>query len=336
MMSWRQWLIAVLAISPLGPASAQMSEGFAVDLAAASGLSALRTLRYPPASYAGRDEAGVPRYVQSPFSSDERRLLRRWFGIEDPSRLYLSDSTDSGYLVYDTERDPGANRLVRSYRVGASSIRIPEESWEEMERRLHRLKPRHFPAWVRTAVTSLDSLAPDVRDHFVRMVADAHAAGHRVRVSESWRSPERQAYLMVLGGGLTFTATSMHSAGHAVDLVVGDGKLSRARTRTQWIAFRRWLSTYDAGRFRMIGTPDRSWDWPHVELAAGLPGFRSVEELLRAAREAETMCCEGFAAPVHSTDDPARSGAAALPGAGSRDDALRLDGAPGGSPLPAR
>ncbi|HYC33147.1 MAG TPA: hypothetical protein VEB59_12735 [Gemmatimonadales bacterium] len=335
-MLWRQWMVAVLAISPLTPASAQMSERFAVDLAAASGLSALRILRYPPASYAGRDESGVPRYVQSPFSAEERRLLRRWFGIEDPNRLYLSDSSGNGYLVYDTERDPGAARLVRSYRVGAPSIRLPEESWEQLERRLRRLKPRHFPASARTAVTSLDSLAPDVRDRFSRMVADARAAGHRVRVAESWRSPERQAYLLVLGGGLTFTATSMHSAGRAIDLVVGDGKLGRARTRAQWIAFRRWLSTYDGGRFRMIGTPERSWDWPHVELAEGLPGFRSVEELLRAARDAETMCCEGFAVPVHSSDDPARSGAAALPGAGGRDHALRVDGAAGGAPLPAR
>ena len=251
----RQWLVVLLSLAPLAPASAQMSDGFAVTLAAASGLTAVHAFRYPRTSYAGRDEAGVPRYVQRPFSADERRLLRRWFGIEDPSRLYLSDSSETGYLVYDTERDPGADRLVRSYRVGATSVREPGESWEELEGRLRRRKPSSFPASVRKAETSLDSLAPGVRDHFVRMIADARAAGHRVRVTESWRSPERQAYLMVLGGGLTFTATSMHSAGHAVDLAVGDGNLKRARTRRAWIAFRRWLATYEDGRFRMIGTP---------------------------------------------------------------------------------
>jgi hypothetical protein len=33
-----------------------------------------------------------------------------------------------------------------------------------------------------------------------------------------------------------------------------------------------------------MGTPERSWDWPHVELADGPLGFRSVEELLQAAQ----------------------------------------------------
>jgi hypothetical protein len=35
---------------------------------------------------------------------------------------------------------------------------------------------------------------------------------------------------------------------------------------------------------RLIGTPDRSWDWPHIEYVDGPPGFRSIEELLGAAR----------------------------------------------------
>jgi hypothetical protein len=104
-----------------------------------------------------------------------------------------------------------------------------------------------------------------------------------VRVTEAYRSPERQAYLMVRGGGLTFTATSMHSAGHAVDLVVADGDLYNPRTRANWIAFRRWVAGFEGGRFRLLGTPERSWDWPHVELADAPLGFRSVEELLQAA-----------------------------------------------------
>ena len=61
-------------------------------------------------SYAGRDAAGVPHYLTRPFSPDEPELLRRRYGIENPSRLYLSDSTDNGHLNYDTERDPGAGR----------------------------------------------------------------------------------------------------------------------------------------------------------------------------------------------------------------------------------
>jgi hypothetical protein len=321
------------SFSPVASAPAQVSDGFTVALTAASGLSAVHTLRYPRESYAGRDDAGVPHYLRRPFSADERRLLRRWFGIEDPSRLYLSDSTASSYLVYDTERDPGAERLVRSYRVGAPSIREPGESWEELERRVRRLDAGSFPKSARRRETSLDSLDPLVRPHFVRMITEARAAGHRVRVVESRRSPERQAYLLARGGGLTFTATSMHASGHALDLIVGDGNLKRRATRARWIAFRRWLASYEGGRFRMIGTPERSWDWPHVELAEGIPGFGSIEALLEAARDAEAACCEGFTAPVHSTDDLARSGAATLPGTGSRHDTLRVDGAAGGAPL---
>ena len=332
----RQWLVVFLTIAHLRPATAQVSDAFAVHLAAASGVSAAHALRYPRSTYAGRDEAGVPRYVQRPFTEEERLLLRRWFGIEDPSRLYLSDTTDTAYLIYDTERDPGSDRLVRSYRVGAPSVRQDGESWEELERRLRGAAPAGFPAEVRLREASLDSLDPAVRPYFVQMIADARAAGHRVRVTESWRSAERQAYLMVIGGGLTFTATSMHSSGRAVDIVVGDGDLRRARTRARWIAFRRWLAGYDGGRFHLIGAPERSWDWPHVELAQGIEGYGSIEALLLAARAAQVACCEGFAAPVHSSDDPARSRAAALSGAGGSDDALRRNGARGGAPVPAR
>jgi hypothetical protein len=329
-------LVALLSILPLAPLAGQAGDGFTTRLAMASGITAMHVLWYPRASYAGRDEAGVPRYVRRSFSEEERRRLREQFGIEDPSRLYLSDSSTSGYLVYDTERDPGAGRLVRSYRVGAASIRRPGETWEQLERRLRRMRPEDFPASVRKAETSIDSLAPGVRDHFAGMLADARAAGFRVRVTESRRSAERQAYLMVVGGGLTFTATSMHSSGHAIDVAVGDGNLKNPRTRARWIAFRRWVAAYDGGRFRLIGMPDRSWDWPHIELADSTLGFSSVESLLLAAQARELTCCDPLPAPVHSTHDPARSGATPLAGPGSSDDTLRLDGTSGWAALPAR
>src|SRR5215210_1620898 len=88
---------------------------------------------YEPDSYKGRDADGVPHYIERPFSDEEQGLLREHFGIEDPSRLYLSDSSTLGYLVYDTERDrPGT--VVMSHRVDGASIRQPGESWEELER----------------------------------------------------------------------------------------------------------------------------------------------------------------------------------------------------------
>lgn len=279
-------LAALFAIAAPAAARAQVSEGVPTSLAmaVAGGLAAVNAVAYPPMSYAGRDSAGVPHYVERPFTSEERWLLRRRFGIEEPGRLYLSDSSDTGHLNYDTEHDPGAGRLVRSYRVGAPSIRLPGESWEELERRLRTMRPSDFGPEARRADTTLASLDPEARPHFERLVTAACQAGFPIRVAETYRSPERQAYLMVLGGGRTFTATSMHSAGHAVDLVVGDGNLRNPRTRARWIAFRRWVAGFEDGRFQLLGAPERSWDWPHVELADRPLGFRSVEALLHAAR----------------------------------------------------
>lgn len=146
------------------------------------------------------------------------------------------------------------------------------------------MRPGDFGTEARVIDTTLAALDSLARPRFERLIATARAAGFPVRVRETYRSPERQAYLMVKGGGLTFTATSMHSAGYAVDLVVGDGDLRNPRTRARWIAFRRWVAGFEGGRFRLLGTPERSWDWPHVELADAPLGFRSVEELLLAAR----------------------------------------------------
>jgi hypothetical protein len=283
----RVLLAAAALLSLAAPtARAQIREGVptSITMALAGGLAALNAVAHPPMSYAGRDAEGVPHYATRPFSPEEREVLRRRYGIEDPSRLYLSDSTSTGHLNYDTERDPGAGRLVRSYRVGAASIRRDGETWEALERRLRTLRPTDFGPEARVVDTTLASLDSLARPRFERLIAAAHAAGFRLRVTEAYRPPKRQAYLMVKGGGLTFTATSMHSAGHAVDLAVGDGDLRNPRTRASWIAFRRWVVGFEGGRFRLLGTPERSWDWPHIELADALLGFRSVEAMLEAAR----------------------------------------------------
>ncbi len=276
-----------LLFAAAGPllGAAQTTGGLTTSLAMATeaAFRAATMPVYPAWSYAGRDPAGVPRYIRRYFSPEERRLLRERFGIEDPNRLYLSDTSAQAYLNYDTERDPGAGRLVRTYRVGAPSVRRPGETWEALERRLATTRPDDFPVAARVADTALASLDPEARPAFERMLAAARRAGHRVRVVETHRTAERQAYLMASGGGLTFTATSKHSSGRAVDLIVGDGNLRNRRTRARWIAFRRWVTGYEGGRFHLIGRPDRSWDWPHVEVD-GPRGFGSIEELLAAAR----------------------------------------------------
>jgi hypothetical protein len=279
-----------------GRASAQMAPGLS-DLIASSRSafviagSAGLVAEYPRASYAGRDERGVPRYIQRFFTDEERRLLHDQFGIEDPQRLYLSDTT-SGTLTYDTDWDGGERDLVGSYRVGAPSVRQPGETWEELERRLAATSPATFPADARRADHSLASLDPVVRREMTRMLAAARGAGFRLTVTETRRSAERQAYLLTLDARLTHTATSRHADGYAADVVVDDGDLRHAVTRSHWIAFRRWLMANESGTFRLIGAPDRSWDWPHIEYAGGPPGFRSIEAALEAAR----WCAETRAA----------------------------------------
>jgi hypothetical protein len=115
-------------------------------LATEAAVKAVTTRVYPVALYAGRDQDGIPHYIQRPFSDEERWLLREHFGIEEPGRLYLSDTTAAAYLNNDTERDPGAGRLVRSYRVGAPTVRLLGETWEELERQLATLPRVRAPA----------------------------------------------------------------------------------------------------------------------------------------------------------------------------------------------
>ena len=136
--------------------------------------------------------------------------------------------------------------------------------------------PASFPALTHRADRSLASLDSTVRSAFERMLQAARRAGFRVRVTEARRSAERQAYLLTLDGHLTHTATSRHADGFAVDVAVDDGNLRNPVTRKHWIAFRRWVLEAWAAEFRLIGAPDRSWDWPHIESVDGPPAFQSV------------------------------------------------------------
>ena len=86
--------------------------------------------------YEGHDEAGIPRYSTQPISAEDSLVLRRAYGIENPHRLYLSDSSDTALLKYDTEQKACRSCLVDSYDVGFRSVRRPDESWEQVERRV--------------------------------------------------------------------------------------------------------------------------------------------------------------------------------------------------------
>src|SRR5437667_12849041 len=68
-------------------------------------------------SYEGVDGLGIPNYaVSKKFTSEESAILRRAYGIEDPHRLYVSDSTAEGLLKYDTKVKRCLTCYVTSYR----------------------------------------------------------------------------------------------------------------------------------------------------------------------------------------------------------------------------
>jgi predicted small secreted protein len=258
--------------------------------ASAIGLGSRRR-EVPP--YTGTDARGVPHYARREFTDDERQLLRAAYGIEDPNRLYVSDSTEGGLLKYDTRVKRCRSCYVNSYRVGFVSVRRPGETWEQAERRIRSMRPRDFsPAARVSSNRSLADLDPTIREDVERMLADARRAGFAVRIVATYRSPKHEAYLMAIGGGRTMTLTSLHSYGRAIDVIVGDGNLNRRSTRAQWIAFRRWVSRYDGDTFRILGTPDRTWDWRHVEMPTSSIGFRTIEAALERARRCERTHCD--------------------------------------------
>jgi hypothetical protein len=223
-------------------------------------------------------------------------VLLRAFGVDEPGRLYLPDSAPGAILRYDL-RIPAPLPLGSAHqltaRVGYPSARRRGESWDAFATRVLRTPAAAFPPAARTITTRLDALDPDARVGFGALLADARQAGFAVRVTETRRSAERQAYLLARGRSRTLTLTSAHMTGRAVDVVVGDGNLARAATRRQWIAFRRFAEAWGGGhRVRLIGTPERTWDWPHLELADDPHGFRSIDDALAAAH-----ACAGDLAP---------------------------------------
>jgi hypothetical protein len=245
---------------------------------AAAGAAA-RANTVPPNDYTGRDSVtGVPRYVVRPFSDDERALLRTRFGVEDPGLLYRNDQ---GFVVYDSRRDTGLRHFVNTYRLGGASARHPGETFSEFETRIAGKPARYFGLNVDAVERRLGALAPEVREQFSELVAEAERMGLEVTIAETRRSLERQAWLLSRRAGLTYTGTSMHAEGRAADFRIGTGNVRDRRTRAAYTAFRKLA--LERG-FTLTG----DWDPGHVELAEpGAPiGYRTIEELLDAAERA--------------------------------------------------
>ncbi|MEO6877364.1 MAG: hypothetical protein ABI205_02705 [Gemmatimonadaceae bacterium] len=251
----------------------------------------------------GINARGIPDYTTRSFSTGERALLLAAYGVDEPQWLYLSDSSESAILKYDSREKRCRGCYVDSYHVGFLSMRRPGESWEDFERRDRRMRRADFPPAATRIDTSLGDLIPAAQVAFRGLLDSARAAGFHVSVAETYRSPTRQALLFAEGQGRTYTATSMHSYGRAVDIIVGDGLVRRATTRAQWVRFRRFVLAR-GGRFRLLGQVGHTWDWPHVELATDNIGFPSIDAALAFA--------------VRCTTDSARAhppSAAALGGA---------------------
>ncbi len=239
------------------------------------------------AGYEGVDSRGIPHYATRILSPADSTLLRQAFGIEDPHRLYVSDSTEEGILKYDTQRKRCRTCYVNSYRVGYVSVRRPGESWEEAERRVRGTAPAAFFGSPHPSSTSTADLDPDVRPLADAMMHDARAAGFHLRITATYRSPQREAFLMAEGRGRTHTLTSNHSYGRALDIVVDEGDRASRRTHDDWVAFRRWVTHYKTSsgvHFRVLGRLDHTWDWPHVELPSATIGFDTIDEAIARAR----------------------------------------------------
>ena len=247
------------------------------------------------ASYAGTDARGIPHYVNRPFTSDERAVLRHAFGIVSPSHIYLSDSTDDGVLKYDPAVKRCGRCYVDSFRIGFVSVRKPGETWDDLVRRVKAMRRPGFAPSSLIASSSVSTLDPDIQVEVTEMLTAARRAGFQLRIVATYRSPQLEALLMAKGDGRTYTLTSLHSYGRAIDIAVGDGNLSHPATRSEWIAFRRWVTHYRGNDFRVLGMPERTWDWPHVEVPSSKIGFRSIDQALATGRaclsgKAERAC----------------------------------------------
>ena len=251
------------------------------------------------AAYEGVDPRGIPHYASVELSGADADLLRRAYGIEDPHRLYVSDSTEEGNLKYDTQRKRCLTCYVNSYRIGYVSVRRPGESWDQAERRVRATTPTYFTGGTTPSSTSTADLDPEVQPLAEAMLRDARADGFRFQVTATYRSPLREAFLMAEGRGRTHTLTSNHSYGRALDIVVDDGDRGHEQTRRDWIAFRRWVTRYrtpSGESFRVLGSLDHTWDWPHVELPSSTIGFGSIDEAIARAR---TCLAPGAAMPCN-------------------------------------
>jgi hypothetical protein len=146
--------------------------------------------------YAGYDGRGAPRYVRRRFTDYERQLLRWAYGIEDPNRLWLPDSTPHAILRYDTRLVDG---VVLVARVGYPSARRPGETWDAFADRLASGRREEFRRGASVTYSSLDYARPR-RALGIRAPARRRRAPGLPRARARDAAHARAAGLPLLGG----------------------------------------------------------------------------------------------------------------------------------------
>ncbi|HEX7930291.1 MAG TPA: D-alanyl-D-alanine carboxypeptidase family protein [Sphingomicrobium sp.] len=151
--------------------------------------------------------------------SDRDDRARRPVRAATPPVMPGTPYEKNGYMVVDTPRkDPAGH--VPTHRLEQPSGKRDDESWTDYEDRV--IAQRSFSPDT-TKVSSLRALNRPVADSARSMLAAARGAGVNLGVVETKRSQERQEMLFQkgrkpgTGGVVTWTLTSDHTPGRAID-----------------------------------------------------------------------------------------------------------------------
>ncbi|HEV2145931.1 MAG TPA: hypothetical protein VGR37_00795 [Longimicrobiaceae bacterium] len=190
----------------------------------------------PLAAVVAIGPVGEPECARMDFAALRRdpsaSELRCRYGVRGPGRFGLAEYMD--VPVYQP-----STPLPGTHVVGVPGLPGPRpgESYEAWEWRVHRTE---YGPDVRRAHRGLEVLHPIFAEKIMRLERVAAEAGIRASRRETWRSPERQAFLFQQGRSrpgpfATSTLTSWHSrvdregrpAGTAVDYDVPAGQMRR-------------------------------------------------------------------------------------------------------------
>jgi hypothetical protein len=230
------------------------------------------------------------------------RELRCRYAIHGPGRFGLAEHLD--VPVYQP-----ATPLPGTHIVGLSSVPRPREgeSYEEWEWRVHRTR---FGPEVRQVHRGLELLDPLFAVRIADFESQLSRAGIRFQRRETWRSPERQAFLFQQGRSrpgaiVTATLTSLHSfvdengapRGRAVDYDVPRAHLERFHEYVAAFDFKSYgADSFDPGHVYLLTTHDVGGDElallrtlprvPVVTISTGRPMDEEVSpEAHRAYRQ---------------------------------------------------